>query len=108
MLGNIFRLLAVAVLLLATMPFSSFAQNCCVVQEDREGKFISSWIGVQAPDLGPNGVDRINGPKIKLEDYLGKRILLYSFDTGNFVNGPSEEEQEAIFQLLYKTTLLSG
>jgi hypothetical protein len=102
MLGKICRLLAFAVLLLVTMYSVSLAQNCESSLGELKKQYYSNWIGVQAPDLGPNFIDRNNGPQIKIASYKGKRVLLYSFDTGNFVNGPGKEEQDAIFQLLYK------
>jgi hypothetical protein len=50
--------------------------------------FYNQWIGCKAPNLGFIECDRLE----YLEDSpKGKKILLYSFNSGDFVNGPNEE-----------------
>lgn len=55
-------------------------------------QFFDRWIGVKAPELGPNAQDRSDGPPILLASFSGKRILLFAFDAGNFVDAPNEEK----------------
>jgi hypothetical protein len=111
MVDNIYRRIALAALLFVLIYSPVLANDDKLsktnLREQGYAEWVKKknyprWIGAKAPDLGPNGVDRIEGQTIKLDDHKGKRILLYSFDTGNFVKGPSEEEQIAILQLLYK------
>jgi len=102
MAENFYRRITCVVLLLIFISFPVFANNAEVSNDKCKNKTYTNWIGVKAPDLGPNAVDRNKGPRLKLDNYKGKRILLYSFDTGNFVNGPPKEEQKAIMRLLYK------
>ena len=54
-------------------------------------EYFSEWIGVKAPEFSPPIQDRITGPQILLSNFRGKRILLYSFNAGDFVNVPNNE-----------------
>lgn len=51
----------------------------------------AQWIGVKAPAFPPNLKDRLTGSDVSLNQFTGKKILLYSFDAGNFVNGPAPD-----------------
>ncbi len=60
------------------------------------------WLGVKAPPL-TNLWDRITGPMISLEDYRGQKVLLYSFDAGNFVDAPDENKLIEDLEDLHRT-----
>ena len=54
--------------------------------------YYSQWIGVQAPEFPyPLRDRRDDGPELQLQDYRGKRLLLVGLDTGDFVDGPRDE-----------------
>ena len=52
--------------------------------------YYSHWIGTPAPALPVTIRDRLTGPSISLADYGGHRIILCSFDAGDFVSAPKE------------------
>lgn len=66
----------------------------------------SEWIGVRAPPL-TNIWDRVSGPMIALDQYRGRKVLLYSFEAGNFANAPDEEALYRELQAL-RNALASG
>ena len=58
-------------------------------------EYYARWIGVRAPELGSDAVDRTTGPRVRLADYGGKQILLFSFEAGDFVRAPDEKVSTA-------------
>lgn len=55
--------------------------------------YYRKWVGVRAPQINFVGGAGQAVTPLKLEDHLGKRILLVSFDAGDFVNsGPPLSE----------------
>src|ERR1035437_9638588 len=52
--------------------------------------YYAQWVGVQAPEFNADVKDRNKGNPLQIQDYRGKRLLLYSFDAGNFVERPDE------------------
>jgi len=96
------RIISTALIILTITYFSAFADECGPSQNELKQFFYSRWIGVKAPEFDDHAKDRLQGPRIKLENYRGKRVLLYSYYTGNFVNGPPEEEYDKIYQRLFK------
>lgn len=55
--------------------------------------YYQKWVGVRAPQINFVGGAGQAVTPLKLEDHLGKRILLVSFDAGDFVNsGPPLSE----------------
>lgn len=54
-------------------------------------EYYANWIGVPAPDFGVTVRDRIHGLEVDLANLNGKRVLLYSFEAGDFVNAPKED-----------------
>ncbi len=60
-----------------------------------ERTYFKKWIGVPAPSIGPAARTGMNGPSITIEAFRGKRLLLFSFDAGNFVGGGRPLDQIA-------------
>lgn len=60
-----------------------------------ERAYYKKWVGVPAPAIGPTAQLGMNGPRITIEEFRGKRLLLFSFDSGNFVGGGRPIEQVA-------------
>ena len=60
-----------------------------VVQKETQA-YYAQWIGVKAPEFNINVSDRNKGNPLRIQDYRDKRLLLYSFDAGNFVQLPDE------------------
>ncbi len=55
--------------------------------------YYSHWIGVKADEFSQLLTDRHDdGPELRLQDFQGKRLLLFAFDAGNFVDGPRDEK----------------
>src|SRR5947207_15921312 len=52
--------------------------------------YYDSWVGVKAPEIGSAAVDRTTGPAVRLKAFSGKRVLLFSFDSGDFRRQPDE------------------
>src|SRR5580704_12709191 len=48
------------------------------------------WVGVRAPELGQAGRDH-SGKPVTLSSFRGKRVLLFSFDAGDFHRAPDEK-----------------
>jgi hypothetical protein len=53
-------------------------------------EYYPRWVGVRAPELGPEGRDH-DGKPVTLSSFRGKRMLLFSFDAGNFNRPPDEK-----------------
>src|ERR1035437_2888911 len=61
-----------------------------VEQETRD--YYSQWIGVRASEFNHPLRNRYeDSPTRKLRDFEGKRLLLVSFDAGDFANCPRDE-----------------
>jgi hypothetical protein len=71
----------------------------------RAQDYYAKWIGVRAPDFGAEVFDRLGGREISIHDFKGRRLLLYSFDAGDFVNLPDHNsllaELEALNHVLH-------
>src|SRR5207253_8032616 len=52
--------------------------------------YYDRWLGVKAPELGSDAVDRTTGPAVKLSAFRGKRVLLIGFDAGDLHRLPDE------------------
>ncbi len=102
MIAEICRVIAIVFFILTITCSFVLAEKCGTPQDELRATFYSRWIGVKAPELGPDAKDRLKGPQVSLEDYKGKRILLYSYHAGDFVHGPSKEEISKIYELLFK------
>lgn len=57
---------------------------------DYAKSYYSNWVGVPAPSLPRTVRDRLSGPPVSMADYRGRRLLLCSFDAGDFVNAAKE------------------
>ena len=51
--------------------------------------FYARWVGVRAAELGQAARDH-DGKLVTLSSFRGKRVLLFSFDAGNFNREPDE------------------
>ena len=60
-----------------------------VVQKETQA-YYALWIGVRAPEFNTDIKDRNDGGLLRIQDYHGKRLLLFSFDAGDFVRLPDE------------------
>ncbi len=82
------------------------------VDPDKENQarindYYASWIGVRAPELDPEALDHHKKPVI-LSSFLGKRVLLFSFDAGNFNRGVDEKVLFANLRALDKARRTVG
>lgn len=60
---------------------------------DNEREYYAKWIGVRAPVISSSAKAGLDGPPIRIEDFRGRRLFLFSFDAGNFVaDGPPTEK----------------
>ena len=72
--------------------------------------YYSQWIGVKAPEFIEPLKDRIdNGSELRIQNFQGKRLLLFAFDAGDFADGPRDEKM-LMQQLtaLHKSKQLKG
>ncbi len=81
---------SILLLLITTLPsqLSIEVMEAAKAQGIRE--YYARWVGVAAPAIGPRVRDRLLGPVVQLKQFRSKKILLYSFDAGNFVYGADE------------------
>lgn len=81
---------SILLLLHATLPgqLTIEAMEAAKAQERRD--YYARWVGVAAPELGSNVHDRLRGPAVRLKQFRGKKTLLFSFDSGNFVYGADD------------------
>lgn len=59
----------------------------------------AQWIGCKAPPLQFDSSDRSQYAE---EGYKGKKVLLYSFDAGNFVDAPDMDKLQARLESLQR------
>ncbi len=65
------------------------------------------WVGVRAPELGQAGRDH-DGKPVTLSSFRGKRVLLFSFDAGDFHRAPDEKALLANLRALDKAIRTVG
>ena len=70
-------------------------------------EYYPKWVGVRAPALGTAGLDHDKKP-VNLPAFRGKRVLLFSFDAGNFNRGPDEKALLANLRALDKAIKTVG
>jgi hypothetical protein len=70
-------------------------------------EYYPTWVGVRAPELGQAGRDHDDMP-VTLSSFRGKRVLLFSFDAGNFNRGPDEQALLANLRALDKAIKTVG
>jgi hypothetical protein len=63
--------------------------------------YYANWVGTLAPELGPAGRD-LGGKPVDLASFRGKRVLLFSFDSGNEFRAPDEQALLALLDALDK------
>lgn len=71
-------------------------------------EYQQAWLGVAAPELGPDAQDRMKGPAIRLDALRGRRILLFAFDSGNFVEGADDAKVSATLEALERVRNAEG
>jgi hypothetical protein len=69
--------------------------------------YYSGWVGVRAPEIGESGRDHNDKP-VSLAAFRGRRVLLFSFDAGNFNRAPDEEVVLATLRALDKAVEAAG
>jgi hypothetical protein len=68
------------------------AQSDTPSLEQQSREYYSQWVGVRAPEFPSPLTDRRDdGKMLRIRDFRGKRLLLFSFDAGDFVDGPRDE-----------------
>lgn len=65
--------------------------------------YYRQWIGVAAPALGENVRDRVQGPIVVLRNHIGAKVLLLSFDAGDFVDAPDTGHMHQTLSLVADT-----
>ena len=70
-------------------------------------EYYPRWVGVRAPELGQAGRDHDDMP-VTLSSFRGKRVLLFSFDAGNFNREPDEQALLANLRALDKAIKTVG
>ena len=69
--------------------------------------YYSSWVGVRAPEIGDHFRDRQNKP-VSLSSFRGKRVLLFSFDSGGYSRKADEKAVLATLRALDKARQTVG
>jgi outer membrane protein assembly factor BamB len=81
---------ALAVLAVCFAAHPTPAQQADDHQREIE-QFYARWIGVEAPEFRDLVRDRTNGPRVLLKPLRGKRVLLLSFEAGDFNRAADEK-----------------
>lgn len=75
----------VIVILIFAQPYTREGREAAYTEERQ--RMLDRWVGVRAPEFGPNVRDRLLGDRLTLKQFEGRKLLLYSFRSGDFVNG---------------------
>jgi hypothetical protein len=70
-------------------------------------EFYGRWVGVRAPELGQAGRDQ-GGKLVTLSSFRGKRVLLFSFDAGEFGRAADEKALLANLRALDRAINTAG
>ena len=70
-------------------------------------EYYPRWVGVRAPELGQEGRDH-DGKPVTLTSFRGKRVLLFSFNAGDFHRAPDEKAVLANLRALDKAVKTVG
>jgi hypothetical protein len=70
---------------------TTFEANAETSPMDYARTYYAEWIGVSAPVMAKRFRDQLTGADVAIDNYKGRRLLLYSFDSGDFANTPKEE-----------------
>jgi len=66
-------------------------------------KHYARWLGVPAPELGPQARDRIFGPTVGLKAYRGRRVLLVGLTgASDTVHPPDRKALTATLEAIQK------
>ena len=72
---------------LVTITLVALAVNAIAQERSKEDvTYYKHWIGCKAPPFNCDQSDRTNYMETS---YKGKKVFLYSFDAGNFVDSPN-------------------
>jgi outer membrane protein assembly factor BamB len=79
------------IVLLVVLPQWGIAQPSQEKIRKLATSYYDSWIGVKAPEIGSDAVGRTTGPAVRLNAFHGKRVLLFTFASGDLHQNPDEK-----------------
>jgi hypothetical protein len=99
---------ALALAILSGLVVLLVRPHMAIVQQNEEkirqrvAAYYNSWVGVKAPEIGLAAVDRTTGPPVRLNAFRGKRVLLFSFDSGHLHQPPDDKALRETLRALKK------